>query len=68
MEKIRMIMVTDFSTKFHKIGLWILIAFLAGTIVGNFYSERLIDKRLNDSVTHKAIKIGDKEYDLKERI
>ena len=68
MEKIRLVMKTDFSTKFHKFGFWILIAFIVGTIAGNFYSERLIEKRLKDSAVYKAIKIDNIEYDLKERM
>ena len=67
-DKIRLVMKTDFSTKFHQFGLWILIALLVGIIVGNFYSERMINKRLSDSVTYKAIKIDGREYDLKERL
>jgi Na+/H+-dicarboxylate symporter len=68
MDKIRMVMKTDFSTKFHQMGFWILIALVAGIIIGNFYSERIISKRLNDSVVYKAIKIDGREYNLTERI
>ncbi len=68
MDKIRLVMKTDFSTKFHMIGFWIVIAFLAGAIAGNFYSEKIIQKQLSNSATYKAIKIDGKEYDLKERL
>jgi len=68
MDKIRLVLKTEFATKFHQFGFWILAALLAGTILGNFYSEHLINRRLTDSVTYKAIKIDGKEYDLKERL
>lgn len=68
MEKVRMVMKTDFSTKFHQLGFWILIAFLVGAIAGNFYSGWMIDKELRKNVTYKAINIDGKEYDLKERL
>lgn len=68
MEKIRMIMVTDFSTKFHQIGLYVIIAMLIGTIFGFFIAERMVAKDLSNAITYKAIKIDGKEYDLKERI
>ena len=64
MEKVRLVMKTNFSTKFHFIGFWIIVSLLVGMIAGNFYSERLISKRLSDSVTYKAIKIDGREYDL----
>lgn len=67
-DKIRMVMVTDFSTKFHKFGFWIIVSLIIGGILGNFYAERIIERRLSDSVTYKAIKIDGKEYDLKERL
>lgn len=67
MNKVRLVMRTDFSTKFHQFGFWILIALLAGIAIGNFYSDRIITRKLTDSVTYKAIKIDGKEYDLKER-
>ncbi len=68
MDKVHMYMKTDFSTRFHKFGFWILLALLVGAILGNFYAESLIDKRLSDSETYKAIKINGTEYDLKERL
>jgi Na+/H+-dicarboxylate symporter len=68
MDKIRMVMKTDFSTKFHQLGFWILIALIVGIILGNFYSERIISRRLTDSVVYKAIKIDGQEYNLTERI
>jgi uncharacterized membrane protein affecting hemolysin expression len=67
MDKIRMVMKTDLSTKFHQLGFWMLLSALVGLILGSFYSENITNKRLSDSATYKVIKIDGKEYDLKEK-
>lgn len=67
MNKVRMVMVTDFSTKFHKFGFWVLIALIAGWFYGSWLTEQKFNERLTDTATYKAIKIDGINYDLKER-
>lgn len=66
-DKVRLVLKTDFSTKFHKFGFWILTALLVGFFLGGMNADRIIDKRLADSVTYKVIKIDGREYSLQER-
>ena len=66
-DKIRMIMVTDFSTKFHQIGLYVLASLLIGAIIGGYASMKIVDWQLSNAVTYKAIKIDGKDYNLNER-
>lgn len=66
-KKVRLVMKTDFSTKFHMFGFWLLVIFILGILLGNWYSTYIIEKRLSQAATCMAIKIDEREYDLKER-
>jgi thiosulfate reductase cytochrome b subunit len=68
MKRARLVTESEFSITFHKVGFWIIVAMLIGFIAGNTLATARFASRLSDCATYKAIKIGDMEYDLKERI
>ncbi len=52
----------------HTFGFWFLIFFLAGIIAGGYGSYLFQKKQLDDAVKVGGIVMGDKVYEIKERL